>query len=234
MKTQSMKKKMADSALSFCKRHRAVGAAGLSLLLGFGVGACGGEQAKQSTAFAADWTVVCTDESNDVREMATIGQKLGNPDLLASADLLRAVVKAQDVDSNGVVQSLELGIKVRNPGNFPSEIERAGGSSQGYFAKVSVWMTFRPVAGYEEQVTLAIDLDARGEYGKVSLFNDGNYATFPVSYDEGVFAGVIPVEGLSISDADELSIGSFASWTMPDGFVFSAMDESSSCVRQVE
>jgi hypothetical protein len=229
-----MKTRTTDSISVSYQRPRSLGVVVLSMFLGFGVVACGGEQAEPYKAFAADWMVVCTDVTDDVKEIATIGEKSGNPNLLASADLVRAVVKARDVDSNGVVQSLELGIKVSNTGNFPREIELAGGSSQGYFAKVSVWMAFTPVAGYEETVTLAIELDAFGEYGKVSLVDDGNYGTFPVSYDEGVFAGVIPVEGLSISDTDQLRIESFASWTLPQGFVFSAMDDSTSCVKRAE
>jgi hypothetical protein len=206
----------------------------LPLLLGFGVVACGGEQAEPSKAFAADWTVVCTDEADDVKEIATIGEKSENPNLLASADLVRAVVKPRDVDSDGVVQSLEIGIKVRNTGNFPREIERSGGSSQGQFVKSSVMMRFTPDSGYQSSVTFKLEIDASGEYGKISLFKGGDIAAFPVSYADGVFVGVVPVAGLTVSDADQVDISSLTSWSMSQGFVFSAMDDSTSCVKQSE
>jgi len=200
----------------------------------FGLASCSSTAAEVEPAFPANWAVVCTDESGDAKEFATLGESSGNVRLLLAADLEQAVVAARDVDENGIVMSLEIGVRIayRNDvkESLPEYVEWAGGASQGHVATQQAAVTFRRGAESEGiMTTFEIEITAGGMNGNVILYDGGKIASFPASFKDGIYTAIVPLDGLSVRSTDEITIDGFSTWNMPEGFSFMASDTSSRC-----
>ncbi len=200
----------------------------------FGIASCSSTAAEVELAFPADWAVVCTDVSGDAKETATLGEPSGNDRLLLAADLEQAVVAARDVDENGIVTSLEIGVRIAYRDDvkesLPEYIEWVGGASQGHVAAQRAAVTFS--SGPESagsKTTFEIEITAGGVNGNVILYDGGKVASFPASFKDGIYTAIVSLDGLSVSSSDEIAVSTIATWNMAEGFNFMASDSSSRC-----
>jgi hypothetical protein len=194
---------------------------------------CGGKN-EIAVQFPVGWMVLCTDEAGDVLETGFMGQKLGNPLLNDVADIERVVIGARDL-VDGKVTSIEIGVRLKaNTGNKDESYAIGGlpGLAQVLQppspASQSVFIKFTPLTGYEDSITVAIDMKADGADGHIDLFKGGRIGSFNASYSSGDYVAIVPVDLAVFSSSDKITVGAFASWTIAEA-VFTASDTADVC-----